>query len=720
MKFENQLREYELPEWKGQYVPYAFLKRRLYEIAGGSAPVAAARLRACNLGIPGGPSSGPGSYPGTPCGRRAISHESPPSSPTPSLTPGGMGAARPATAEAPEEAASLWGQILESEMVRIDRLILSALAQLHSHLRRLSTEGDQVIETTLQRWGLEAISKVGDDTTRLRSFAEINHAALFKILKKHDKVLGVKSGLGVQYHNILTMTSLKDMERFEHLERDIKEAFLRSPLCSGVSASPEVARMIGLGHFRRAGAPAAGDEGPHLHVRKLFFSLGMLSALFMSIIVLILLPPTDSSTFSTAYFLASFSVFHVIFSAALCLWSIGAVASVCKDQFINHMFLLDIDPRCSIGPGFMYTVASVLSSLWILIFGMYIVDYKWMVLPQIWSDRGFNSRSSFHYVLYPVALIALTAIITLAPSRNCRCRYKLALCRSIGRTCAAPFFAVNFGDNLVGDVMTSLAKPLQDVPAAVCYIFSSHPQNAESVRRFITHGDTCPSFEHHVILPVIAGLPFFFRLMQCARRFRDAPGEVKHLWNFGKYAASLMVIVVSTVQKDKAVIIVFSAIATVYAAIWDVRMDWGLGCRELALLMDRRGQDEVQARNASLLEPGGSTGKRHFGPHVYWIAVLFDCTARLAWVVTLWPVDILADNITQRALIHAVVCLVEIARRAMWVVLRIEHEQVANASGYRGILWVPRPNHHSSARNIELDLGHVPPQMPSSSIPELA
>ena len=31
----------------------------------------------------------------------------------------------------------------------------------------------------------------------------------------------------------------------------------------------------------------------------------------------------------------------------------------------------------------------------------------------------------------------------------------------------------------------------------------------------------------------------------------------------------------------------------------------------------------------------------------------------------------------------------EIFRRTFWAILRIEYEQVANASGYRALLWVP-------------------------------
>lgn len=36
---------------------------------------------------------------------------------------------------------------------------------------------------------------------------------------------------------------------------------------------------------------------------------------------------------------------------------------------------------------------------------------------------------------------------------------------------------------------------------------------------------------------------------------------------------------------------------------------------------------------------------------------------------------------------------IEIVRRSVWMVLRIEYEQVSNASGFRALLWVPSKLH---------------------------
>merc|ERR1712176_980939 len=164
---------------------------------------------------------------------------------------------------------------------------------------------------------------------------------------------------------------------------------------------------------------------------------------------------------------------------------------------------------------------------------MYVVDYKWQIMPTIWSEDGYNSRSSGHFVLYPVTLLIVTFLGMIWPSRICRNRYKMSAVKSLGRTMTAPLWIVYFHDNIVGDILTSLAKPLQDVPAALCYLASSHPQDSDAVERFKEKGDTCSGSVHHVLIPIIGGLPFFFRLMQCYRRYIDTQ-EVRHMWNFGK------------------------------------------------------------------------------------------------------------------------------------------------------------------------------------------
>ena len=224
---------------------------------------------------------------------------------------------------------------------------------------------------------------------------------------------------------------------------------------------------------------------------------------------------------------------------------------------------------------------------------------------------------------------------------------------------------------------------------------------------FIKNGSTCPSWEACYIQPLIGGAPFWFRLLQCARRYHDTR-QRRHLLNLGKYAASLLVVFVSRPGHQKWVVILVSAVATVYAAIWDVSMDWGLGFREIFCGGLNDCQDDVRGLRSpqtgetfdSPRSWRGSTAvdlaaaprgppQRHFSQNLYYVAIMMDILLRLTWVLTLMPVSLLTEDIVIREILHCFMTVAEIFRRTFWAILRIEYEQVANASGYRALLWVP-------------------------------
>ncbi|CAE7626859.1 PHO1-H1, partial [Symbiodinium necroappetens] len=186
-----------------------------------------------------------------------------------------------------------------------------------------------------------------------------------------------------------------------------------------------------------------------------------------------------------------------------------------------------------------------------------------------------------------------------------------------------------------------------DVPAAVCYLLSHHPQEEEVVQRFIMNGDSCSAGTHRWVVPFLAALPFWFRALQCCRRWVDTK-EQRHLWNLGKYLCSLMVVIVSRTESTMLLVAV-STTATLYAFFWDVGLDWGLSYKELWLRFDLTG--------------------RQFPVKAYWLCSLLDIFARSTWVFTLMPTSVVTGNIVVRVILVSVMSSIEIIRRSMWAVL---------------------------------------------------
>lgn len=706
MKFSLQLEEYQVLAWKQYYFPYKALKKWLEELAAASGSGPASSL----------PSSLPSQS------------ASPPGSPKPTPTRGL--ARRRSTVEAiigeeideQNTVEETWHMAVERAAVRSGQFVCECNDGIHNQLRELSRMGNEMVadgragcDEHLEFRFLDALGKVKEVAAQLRGFAEINHAALFKIMKKHDKLLKSSQGITVRLPRLLELSTLSEADRFDAIDAEVRRVSSLMPHCDGLNASLDVARLAaGLSTSRQAGTLTAREAKAD---QVLFFFIGCCVSLSLAIVVLIALPPSNPDTFYMPYFLAPFPVFQVVLYIVLTLWGCGFVVRQCDSSGINHMFLLGIDPRCRVGPRYFFSRAAALTSCWIVIFGGYVVDYKWQVLPTSLSGRGYNSRSSWHYVLYSAILVIIAAIVVCPPASDCLFKYQVAFLKSLGRTSLAPFFVVSFADNVVGDALTSLAKPLQVIPGAICYFLSSHPQTHYDVHRFDKQGDVCPTWEHFWLKPFIAALPFVFRAFQCLRRYRDLR-EIKHVVNFGKYVASLMVVIIAHFWKASYLTIVISAVATVYAATWDISMDWGLtrqdvlpaifGSRprsDTRELSQPAAQELITESRASMHTLNGEsvhrrslgTDDRHFETKTYLLAAFVDIVARFTWLQTLMPGDVLSSSIVAREAAVVTSAAVEIFRRSFWAVLRIEYEQVSNASGFRTLLWVPSKMHTSTA-----------------------
>ena len=109
-------------------------------------------------------------------------------------------------------------------------------------------------------------------------------------------------------------------------------------------------------------------------------------------------------------------------------------------------------------------------------------------------------------------------------------------------------------------------------------------------------------------------------------------------------------------------------LATLYTFGWDVRMDWKLG---------------------QLLRAGYGLGVFPY-KSIYYFAIGADLILRFGWTATcpslVWrQVDVLQKYLW----LLPVLSTIEILRRAMWLVLRLESEHLHNTEGFRRVDVVP-------------------------------
>src|SRR5215471_1140020 len=92
------------------------------------------------------------------------------------------------------------------------------------------------------------------------------------------------------------------------------------------------------------------------------------------------------------------------------------------------------------------------------------------------------------------------------------------------------FYPTEFRDFFLGDQFNSLIYSIENIPSFFCIYARDWDPNE------ITMCDT----SHSHLLGFFSTLPAIWRLLQCARRFIDTRHAFPHLWNAGKYFATLL------------------------------------------------------------------------------------------------------------------------------------------------------------------------------------
>lgn len=145
--------------------------------------------------------------------------------------------------------------------------------------------------------------------------------------------------------------------------------------------------------------------------------------------------------------------------------------------------------------------------------------------------------------------------------------------------------------------------------------------------------------------PFFAVLPMLWRLFQCLRRYKDTRVR-DHLFNAGKYTATLSVTFFSTITSSNFHSPFFycwllsAVVNTGYCYYWDVFKDWGL--------------EGIRAVRSKIVYP----------KNIYRFVIVIDLVLRLMWTLTVSPATI---GIFLDPLIFATILAgVEIYRRAQW------------------------------------------------------
>lgn len=470
----------------------------------------------------------------------------------------------------------------------------------------------------------------------LDAYRTLNMQAFEKILKKHDKI--ARWNAGAVYLGIVNKAHFSVSTEIKHLKAE-SEAAYRKEFAGG-----DERRM-------------RSDLLPQ--ARQVNIVRVLLAGVFVGIAVqcvlgLILTMSFVSSDDRLAYYGSLLPIFRGIGLLALHVAMFGANIGQWEICSINYPFIFNLN-ETRVLPGESVELAGAV----ILAFVLFVA----VVLSKLYSAESANGEPLFGTAdeIFGHALLTMRIVWIFVILLS------FGMFRWLRRTAWRILFSgtteVVIGDFFTADQLTSQTQMLKDL----VYLCAATPSN-----RLDLHGG---SINYQGAVLGVCLMPFYFRFMQCMRRWRDRNNKMD-LVNGGKYASSLLAVTLGFAGWPAALrwpAIAAKVLATEYALTWDLYVDWGLMRNPL------QGQ---------FLRPELWLSRKW----PYYVAIALDVLLRHVWVL---PLSIGAMHYRSGTFANecwlALAGTLEVLRRSMWNFLRIENEHLHNVEGYRAVNFVPLP-----------------------------
>ena len=284
--------------------------------------------------------------------------------------------------------------------------------------------------------------------------------------------------------------------------------------------------------------------------------------------------------------------------------------------------------------------------------------------------------------------------------------------KTLRYTILAPYYTVTFRDDLIGDLLTSMVRPIQDVCFAIFYYF-----NCWWTVLYYSKGDLKnigdqlqqSRFLNNVIFPICVVIPLSCKFIQTLRQAYCTKRRWPHLGNAFKYLTASIVVYYAMVNPEgtRSYLWLFAfMLAMLYQIWWDIFIDWELLIvippnnatpKNTDISLDAHKNtdedDDADANQNSLIwrlmehiptEFKLRPQRLYKSDTYYWKLLWINILLRFAWMVAFIPTHRLDEggkiNYTFSSDVKAIggfiIALAEIIRRCCWSILKVELETI--------------------------------------------
>lgn len=493
----------------------------------------------------------------------------------------------------------------------------------------------------------------------LSSFRSLNMTAFAKILKKYDKTTGWN--MSPIYMKEVESSYFVTSSKVHKLMNKVEELYAKH--------FTDGERKKAISHLR-----PERKIGSH---RTTFF-IGLFSGTSVALIISFFFLVDNKNALGRGHTDTAHNyvknVFP-IFSTLMLLWLhilcyAGNVYMWAKTR-INYPFIFGFSSGTELRYREVLLLATGLSTF--LLAGMNLhIGVTLLIAPE----ETVNEESIVinHRMVADVIPLLLVLVCLVALFLPFNILYRSSRAFFLGcfrRLASAPFVKVTLPDFFLGDQLTSQVLLFRNLQFMTCYYPTGYFLKGEIGKCDLD--DVYRGFGY-----VVALLPFWWRFLQCLRRYYDEK-DTHQLENAGKYMSAIVALELRQAYSNHenlkvlgAFSVITSIIATIYASYWDLCVDWGL--------LNRKSKNKW-LRDKIILQRKS----------VYFVCIGANIVLRLAWMLSIMRLDRMLGFVQYKNAFNAGLAALEIIRRGIWNFFRIENEHLNNVGKYRAVKTVPLP-----------------------------
>ncbi|XAR48949.1 hypothetical protein NMG60_11031944 [Bertholletia excelsa] len=473
----------------------------------------------------------------------------------------------------------------------------------------------------------------------LRTYSSLNMVAFTKILKKFDKVcdkqtLEIYLKVVKRSHFISSDKVIRLMDQVEsiftmHFANDDRKKAMKFLRPQQRKDSHLITFFVGL------------FTGCFVILFSVYATLAHAGSMFN--------PATRVAYTETIY--PVFSMFALL---SLHLFMYGCNLFMWKNQRINYNFIFEFHPSTSLKHRDAFLISTSLMTT--------VVGAMVLHLTLLASSFSPNQADAI-----PGILLLIFLAILVCPLNIFYRSTRFCFLRVMRNIVCSPFYKVLMVDFFMADQLTSQIPLLRHMESILCPFL---------VGSFKMHQyETCKSERvYKELVYVISFAPYYWRAMQCARRWFDE-GDINHLANLGKYVSAMVAggaritYARQSTHLWMVIVLATSFLATVYQLYWDFVKDWGLLNPKSKNPWLR---DDLIVKNNS----------------IYYVSIALNLVLRVVWVETMLRFN---AGVLESRLLEFCLAALEVVRRGLWNFYRLENEHLNNVGNFRAVKAIPLP-----------------------------